>query len=193
MKKLLFLFLIICNICKANHNYTLKDTTVIHQISFSKSGNPAYDYSREELDKQISDIMKNAGVIGDSSPSPRIVSRASLVEKLGATSPRVLCALLHKFDPTDLKGSPPPVYGDFYVFVDECHRTQGGDMNRQMKRWLPNAIFIGFTGTPLLIKEGVCSGEYRNMYWKINDCENKIYYIMHIKDNIYTKISNRNK
>jgi type I restriction enzyme R subunit len=37
--------------------------------------------------------------------------------------------------------------------VDECHRTQGGDMNRQMKRWLENAIFIGFTGTPLLKKD----------------------------------------
>ena len=57
MKKLLILFLIICNICKANHNYTLKDTTVIHQISFSKGGNPAYDYSREELDKQRFNII----------------------------------------------------------------------------------------------------------------------------------------
>jgi hypothetical protein len=57
MKKLLFLFLIICNICKANHNYTLKDTTVIHQISFYRNGNPAYDYSREELDKQRFNII----------------------------------------------------------------------------------------------------------------------------------------
>ncbi|MDA1142481.1 MAG: restriction endonuclease subunit R, partial [Planctomycetota bacterium] len=32
-------------------------------------------------------------------------------------------------------------------------RTQGGDMNKQMKRWLENAIFIGFTGTPLLKKD----------------------------------------
>ena len=39
------------------------------------------------------------------------------------------------------------------MFVDECHRTQGGDMNKQMKRWLENAIFIGFTGTPLLRKD----------------------------------------
>jgi type I restriction enzyme R subunit len=43
--------------------------------------------------------------------------------------------------------------GRFYVFVDECHRTQGGDMNKQMKRWLEGAIFIGFTGTPLLRKD----------------------------------------
>ena len=45
------------------------------------------------------------------------------------------------------------MHGRFYVFVDECHRTQGGDMNKQMKRWLQNAIFIGFTGTPLLKKD----------------------------------------
>lgn len=105
---------------------------------------------RDELDKQIEGVMQNAGVVGANSPPPRILSRADFVTKLGATAPRVLCALIHKFDPSDFKGPPPPVHGRFYVFVDECHRTQGGDMNAQMKRWLANAIFIGFTGTPLL-------------------------------------------
>ena len=108
---------------------------------------------RDELDKQIERVMKNAGVIGQDSPSPRILNRAEFVSKLGSTSPRLLCALLHKFDSSDLKGQPPPIHGRFYVFVDECHRTQGGDMNKQMKRWLENAIFIGFTGTPLLKKD----------------------------------------
>ena len=101
---------------------------------------------RDELDKQIEGVMKNAGVIGAESPSPRITSQAEFVEKLGAATPRLLCALIHKFDVADLKGEPPPVSGRFYVFVDECHRTQGGDMNKQMKRWLEGAIFIGFTG-----------------------------------------------
>lgn len=108
---------------------------------------------RDELDKQIEGVMKNAGVIGENSPSPRITSRAEFVTKLGDTTPRLLCALIHKFDPSDLRGDPPPVHGHFYVFVDECHRTQGGDMNSQMKRWLAHAIFIGFTGTPLLRKD----------------------------------------
>ena len=108
---------------------------------------------RDELDKQIEGVMRNAGVIGSDSPSPRITSRRELVEKLGAATPRLLCALLHKFDPKDLKGAAPKVSGHFYVFVDECHRTQGGDMNKQMKRWLQSAIFIGFTGTPLLRKD----------------------------------------
>ena len=107
---------------------------------------------RDELDKQIVGVMRNAGVIGEDASSPRITSRALFVEKLGATTPRLLCALIHKFEP-DLKSDPPPVHGRFYIFVDECHRTQGGDMNKQMKRWMKDAIFIGFTGTPLLRKD----------------------------------------
>ena len=108
---------------------------------------------RDELDKQIEGVMRNAGVIGPDAASPRITTRNQFVERLGAATPRLLCALIHKFDTTDLTGSPPPVSGRFYAFVDECHRTQGGDMNRQMKRWLEGAIFVGFTGTPLLRRD----------------------------------------
>jgi type I restriction enzyme, R subunit len=107
---------------------------------------------RDELDKQIEGVMRNADVIGVESPSPRITSRQEFVEKLSATTPRLLCALIHKFTP-GFNVPAPPTHGRFYVFVDECHRTQGGDMNKQMKRWLESAIFIGFTGTPLLLKD----------------------------------------
>ena len=40
--------------------------------------------------------------------------------------------------------------GEFFVFVDECHRTQSGKLHKAMKELLPNAMLIGFTGTPLL-------------------------------------------
>ena len=40
-----------------------------------------------------------------------------------------------------------------FVFVDECHRTQSGKLHRVMKAMMPNAVFIGFTGTPLLAKD----------------------------------------
>jgi type I restriction enzyme, R subunit len=119
---------------------------------------------RDELDKQIEGVMKNAGVIGAESPSPRITSRAEFAEKLGAATPRLLCALIHKFDVADLRGEPPPVSGRFHVFVDECHRTQGGDMNKQMKRWLEGAIFIGFTGTPLLRKDKLMTRDVFGTY-----------------------------
>jgi type I restriction enzyme, R subunit len=108
---------------------------------------------RDELDKQIEGVMKNAGLVSAEGPSPRITSRSEFVQKLTSTTPRLLCALIHKFDISDLSGPPPRIHGQFYVFVDECHRSQGGEMNRQMKRWLNNAIFVGFTGTPLLKKD----------------------------------------
>jgi len=119
---------------------------------------------RDELDKQIEGVMKNAGVIGENSPSPRITSRAEFVAKLCATTPRLLCALVHKFNPADLEGEPPQVVGRFHVFVDECHRTQGGNMNRQMKRWLSSALFVGFTGTPLLKKDKQTTREVFGTY-----------------------------
>lgn len=119
---------------------------------------------RDELDKQIVGVMRNAGVIGDDSPSVRITSRAQFVEKLRAPTPRLLCALIHKFDVADLKGPVPEVHGRIYVFVDECHRTQGGDMNKQMKRWLASAIFIGFTGTPLLRKDRLMTRDVFGTY-----------------------------
>lgn len=119
---------------------------------------------RDELDRQIEGVMKNAGVIGGQAPAPRITSRNELVQKLGAATPRLMCALLHKFDTADMKGAPPKVAGSLYVFVDECHRTQGGDMNRQMKRWLEHAVFIGFTGTPLLRKDRQTTREVFGTY-----------------------------
>jgi type I restriction enzyme, R subunit len=118
---------------------------------------------RDELDKQIEGVMRNAGVIGAESPSPRITSRREFLDKLATPTPRLLCALLHKFEP-DLTIPPPPTHGRFYVFVDECHRTQGGDMNKQMKRWLENAIFVGFTGTPLLLKDKQTTREVFGTY-----------------------------
>jgi type I restriction enzyme R subunit len=108
---------------------------------------------RDELDKQIEGVMKNAGVIGEDSPSPRITSRREFVGEAGRRHAAPAVRADPQVRPTDLKGPPPPVQGRFYVFVDECHRTQGGDMNKQMKRWLENAIFIGFTGTPLLRRD----------------------------------------
>jgi len=119
---------------------------------------------RDELDRQIEGVMRNAGVVGPDSPSPRVTRRDEFVSWLGSPTPRLICALIHKFDTTDLSGPPPKVIGRFYVFVDECHRTQGGDMNKQMKRWLEGAIFIGFTGTPLLRKDRKTTREVFGTY-----------------------------
>ncbi|WP_409558109.1 UvrB domain 3-containing protein, partial [Empedobacter sp.] len=49
-----------------------------------------------------------------------------------------------------LQDNPVKTQGEIFVFIDECHRTQSGKLNQVMKAVLQNAVFIGFTGTPLL-------------------------------------------
>lgn len=117
---------------------------------------------RTELDEQIEKVFK--GVQED---IYRTSSGVDLITTLNATTPWLVCSLIHKFggkegsdDRADIAGyieeikkalpSDFRAKGDLYVFVDECHRTQSGELHKAMKVILPNAVFIGFTGTPLL-------------------------------------------
>ncbi|MEK7484292.1 MAG: type I restriction endonuclease, partial [Planctomycetota bacterium] len=75
----------------------------------------------------------------------------------------------------DIKKNLPQNFkakGNIYVFVDECHRTQSGELHKAMKQILPNALFIGFTGTPLLKKDKQKSIEVFGTYihtYKFNE------------------------
>lgn len=113
---------------------------------------------RTELDEQIEKVFK--GVDED---IHRTKSGADLIARLNDTGPWLLGSLVHKFggkEEADVEAffeevhqSLPPGFkpkGDIYVFVDECHRTQSGELHAAMKSILPDAMFIGFTGTPLL-------------------------------------------
>ncbi|MBZ5536971.1 MAG: HsdR family type I site-specific deoxyribonuclease [Acidobacteriia bacterium] len=117
---------------------------------------------RTELDEQIEGVFK--GVYEDIC---RTKSGVDLIAQLNATKPWLLCSLVHKFgaregaeDDIDaaefikqMKQAMPPDFrpkGNLFVFVDECHRTQSGKLHEAMKGILPDAVFIGFTGTPLL-------------------------------------------
>ncbi|MFM6023457.1 MAG: hypothetical protein ACKPER_11100, partial [Dolichospermum sp.] len=46
----------------------------------------------------------------------------------------------------EIKNSPSQTFGELFIFVDECHRTQSGKLHKVMKAMLSNAVFIGFTG-----------------------------------------------
>lgn len=117
---------------------------------------------REELDEQIEKVYN-----GVSEKIIRTKSGKDLLTKLNDNSPWLMCSLIHKFGGKeevdekdmdaylqDLRNSIPSDFkakGDIYVFVDECHRTQSGKLHKAMKeKFLPNALFFGFTGTPLL-------------------------------------------
>jgi len=113
---------------------------------------------RDELDKQIERVFNDA-----EEKMKRADSGRELMRLLGEARPRLLCSLVHKFGRKgvgnfeafirELKEQPSAAVGDLFVFVDECHRTQSGKLNETMKALLPNAVFIGFTGTPLLRRD----------------------------------------
>lgn len=119
---------------------------------------------RDELDRQIERVFKEAGETIHRSQSGR-----DLMAQLAQPNPRLLCSLVHKFGRRDvddfeaflrdLAAQPSQTQGELYVFVDECHRTQGGKLHRLMKAMMPNAVFIGFTGTPLLKSDAQTSLE----------------------------------
>lgn len=138
---------------------------------------------REELDEQIEKVYK--GVQED---IYRTTSGKDLLTKLNDTSPWLMCSLIHKFGGKedadekdienylqDLRNSIPTDYkakGDIYVFVDECHRTQSGKLHDAMKQFIPDALFIGFTGTPLLKVDKSTSQEIFGRYihtYKFNE------------------------
>lgn len=120
---------------------------------------------RTELDEQIEKVF--TGVEED---IYRTKSGADLVATLNQPNPWLLCSLVHKFGRqsdsendaatdefiAELKQSLPSDFnakGDLFVFVDECHRTQSGKLHEAMKSILPQAMFVGFTGTPLMKKD----------------------------------------
>jgi len=117
---------------------------------------------RTELDEQIEAVFD-----GVEESIYRTKSGADLLATLNKTESWLLCSLVHKFGrqagdaDTDnyleeLKSALPKDFkakGKLFVFVDECHRTQSGKLHQAMKSILPEALFVGFSGTPLLKKD----------------------------------------
>lgn len=118
---------------------------------------------RTELDQQIEAVFG-----GVNETIHRTSSGADLIGQLNKHDPWLIGSLVHKFrggdDDSDLDEAGDEFLaelhakipagfsakGNLFVFVDEAHRTQSGKMHKAMKQLLPGAMFIGFTGTPLL-------------------------------------------
>lgn len=118
---------------------------------------------RTELDEQIEKVFN-----GVNEQIYRTSSGADLLDTLNKTQEWLIGSLVHKFRGTDNEAARDEAEADFikelnatipkdfkakgnlFVFVDEAHRTQSGKMHTAMKQLLPEAMFIGFTGTPLL-------------------------------------------
>lgn len=102
---------------------------------------------RAELDDQLYDAFKDAGVVEGHLQAD---SSAHLRQLLGENH-RYVFTLIHKFRPES--GHEMPVCSerdDVIVITDEAHRSQYSTLALNMRRALPNAGFLGFTGTPLI-------------------------------------------
>ncbi|MFJ8585188.1 type I restriction endonuclease subunit R [Streptomyces sp. NPDC093595] len=127
---------------------------------------------RTELDEQIEKVFG-----GVNEKITRSRSGAEIINLLNQSHPWLMCSLVHKFHGSDddssrdsnaddfikeLSSTIPAGFrakGNLFVFVDEAHRTQSGKLHRAMKQLLPEAMFIGFTGTPLLKADKMTSIE----------------------------------
>ena len=119
---------------------------------------------RNDLDSQIYRTFVGCGIADDN--TPRAASGDDLENRLGENH-RYIFSLIHKFNKDVDPDQPYSRRDDIIVISDEAHRTQAGRLARNMRVALPNASFIGFTGTPLFKQDELTRrifGEYISRY-----------------------------
>ncbi|HAM81008.1 type I restriction endonuclease subunit R [Ornithinibacillus bavariensis] len=137
---------------------------------------------RDELDDQIESLF-----IDVDEKVKRAKSCSDLREILNKNDDSIICSLIHKYGHNAGKQSDVDQYrkellkdlpadfkakGNIIAFIDECHRTNSGKLHEAVKVLMPEAVLIGFTGTPLLKKDKKTSletfGSYIHTY-KFNE------------------------
>ena len=119
---------------------------------------------RNDLDSQIYRTFIGCGIADDQ--TPRAASGDDLEKRLKENH-RYVFSLIHKFNKDVDPEQPYSERDDIIVISDEAHRTQAGRLARNMHLALPNASFIGFTGTPLFKQDELTRrifGDYVSRY-----------------------------
>ena len=119
---------------------------------------------RNDLGNQIYKTFVGCGIADDK--TSRAASGDDL-EKLLKENHRYVFSLIHKFNKDVDPKQPYSERDDIIVISDEAHRTQAGRLARNMRLALPNAAFIGFTGTPLFKQDEITKrifGDYVSRY-----------------------------
>jgi type I restriction enzyme R subunit len=119
---------------------------------------------RDDLDSQIYKTFIGCGVADEQTPR---ASSGRELQRLLSENHRYVFSLIHKFNQEVSPDAPYSERDDIIVVSDEAHRTQSGKLARNMRMALPNAAFIGFTGTPLFKHDQLTKrifGEYVSRY-----------------------------
>jgi len=106
---------------------------------------------RRDLDKQIRDTFKNCNLKKEVIQATSGQDLLSLIKERNLA---VITTVVDKFESAAKKKAGfIDADQDIFVLVDEAHRSQNGIANLEMNRIIPNACYIGFTGTPLMKKD----------------------------------------
>ena len=119
---------------------------------------------RKDLDRQIYGTLVGSGIADKQTPR---AATGDDLEKRMKENHRYVFSLIHKFNKDVDPERPYSERDDIIVISDEAHRTQAGRLARNMRLALPNASFIGFTGTPLFKEDELTRrifGDYVSRY-----------------------------
>lgn len=102
---------------------------------------------RVDLDKQIHKTFNRIGI-----EAARATTGNNLTELIKNEKIRVITTVVNKFE-TVVKSGVTVDAPNTFILVDEGHRTQYGEINRRMQEVFKGAIYISFTGTPIMKKD----------------------------------------
>jgi len=103
---------------------------------------------RVDLDDQLKRNFRQTGHEVDQATTGR-----DLAQLLKSPKSRIISTIINKFEAAVSTGKARIENPNIFVLVDEGHRTQYGSFHARMRQALPNACFIGFTGTPVMKKD----------------------------------------
>lgn len=121
---------------------------------------------REDLDNQIYKTFAGCGIVDNDKTKCRAGSGEELEQLLQLDLPYAF-AMIHKFNKEVDPAHPYTNRDDIIVISDEAHRTQYGKLALNMRNALPDASYIGFTGTPLFKEDELTRrifGDYVSTY-----------------------------
>jgi type I restriction enzyme R subunit len=118
---------------------------------------------RVELDDQIAKTFKAAGAVSEAEGDECHAASGAHLRELLRGNHRYVFTLIHKFQTPEMLCDRP----DVIVLTDEAHRTQYDTLALNMRAALPKALFLAFTGTPLIAGEERTKevfGDYVSIY-----------------------------
>ena len=111
---------------------------------------------RIDLEKQLARTFLSSGAFGSEiaskkeGESSKVRSGKDLARRIGQGNERIIFSIINKFNTASKQPECHNPSENLIVLIDEGHRSQGGENHERMRKALPNAAYVAFTGTPLL-------------------------------------------